>query len=143
MDAGNHRTGGVAGPEPVNIYPEPVLAEPNVNGVVWNDNGDGSWHASGTASSWSTVTAKIVLKPGEYLLTADVDGADANNLYAEVKAPVSKNTCKGAVTFVVDSEQTLTFALTVRELVTVDATIRPGLYSLTSGGGYRISARTS
>lgn len=134
---------GVAGPEPVNIYPKPVLDEPNVVGVVWQDNGDGSWHASGTGSTWSAVQSKIVLKPGEYLLTADVDGADANNLYAEVRNPVYKNTCKGAVTFVVDSEQTLTFAIAARELVTVDGTIRPGLYSLTSGGGYRISVRTS
>lgn len=127
--------GGVSGPEPVNIYPEPVFDEPNVNDVVWRDNGDGSWHASGTASSWSTIQSKIVLKPGEYLLTADVNGTDANNLYAEVRNPVYKNTCKGAVTFVVDSEQTLTFAIAAREHVLVDATIRPGLYSLTSGGG--------
>lgn len=126
--------GGVT--DSVNLWP--AMAGASNAGITFTGLGSGSYRAQGTATGWASIGGSYSLKAGTYLLTGPVTGCDQLNVYAQVQHESGGqigNTSKKPLEFTLESDETVKLYVIVRMGDTVDATITPGLYALTPGGG--------
>lgn len=127
-------SGGVT--DSVNLWP--AMADASNAGITFTGLGSGSYRAQGTATGWASIGGSYSLKAGTYLLTGPVTGGDQLNVYAQVEHESGGqigNTSKKPLEFTLESDETVKLCVIVRMGETVDATITPGLYVLTPGGG--------
>lgn len=114
------------------------MADASNAGITFTGLGSGSYRAQGTATGWASIGGSYSLKAGTYLLTGPVTGGDQLNVYAQVEHESGGqigNTSKKPLEFTIESDETVKLYVIVRMGETVDATITPGLYALTPGGG--------